>query len=69
MVCDTSTALVTACAPRAQARRPALYAKARDEGDRAVRTDAFEAMAAGERELAPGEWQETELLLWKPEAA
>ncbi|MER8098136.1 DUF402 domain-containing protein [Streptomyces goshikiensis] len=69
VVCDTGEALVTACAPGAQARWPALHAKARDEGDHAVRTEAFEAMAAGEWELAPGVWQETELLLWKPPAA
>jgi hypothetical protein len=34
-----------------------------------VRTEAFEAMATGEWELAPGWWQDTELLLWKPPAA
>ncbi|MFE3811737.1 DUF402 domain-containing protein, partial [Streptomyces sp. NPDC059131] len=34
-----------------------------------VRTEAFDAMAAGERELAAGVWQETDLLLWKPPAA
>ncbi|MFD8421032.1 DUF402 domain-containing protein [Streptomyces sp. NPDC059466] len=36
------------------------------DGDRSVRTEAFDAMATGEWELAPGMWQETELLLWKP---
>ncbi|WP_327379034.1 DUF402 domain-containing protein (plasmid) [Streptomyces sp. NBC_01216] len=69
VVSDTGKALVTACAPGTQARWPALYAKARADGDRSVRTEAFEAMAAGEWELASGVWQETELLLWKPRAA
>ncbi|MGR8012273.1 DUF402 domain-containing protein [Streptomyces hypolithicus] len=66
VIADTGEALVTACAPGAEARWPALYAKARAEGDRSVRTEAFDAMATGEWELAPGRWQETELLLWKP---
>ncbi|MFJ8539033.1 DUF402 domain-containing protein [Streptomyces sp. NPDC093591] len=48
------------------ARWPALYAKARADDDRSVRTEAFDAMATGEWELAPAVWQETELLLWKP---
>uniref|UniRef100_A0AAU2AF25 DUF402 domain-containing protein n=1 Tax=Streptomyces sp. NBC_00093 TaxID=2975649 RepID=A0AAU2AF25_9ACTN len=69
VVADTGAALVTACAPGAEARWPALYAKARADGDRSVRTEAFEAMAAGEWELADSRWQETELLLWKPPAA
>ncbi|MEV8312252.1 hypothetical protein AB0P36_34400 [Streptomyces flavidovirens] len=69
VIADTSEALVTACTPGAQARWPALYAKARAEGDRTVRTEACDAMAAGEWELAPGVWQETELLLWKPPGA
>jgi hypothetical protein len=56
---------VTACAPGAEARWPARYAKARADGDRSVRTEAFEAMATGEGELADSRWQETELLLWK----
>ncbi|MFI7240276.1 hypothetical protein [Streptomyces cyaneofuscatus] len=30
---------------------------------RSVRTEAFDAMATEEGELAPGVWQETELLL------
>ncbi|MDX3696333.1 DUF402 domain-containing protein [Streptomyces europaeiscabiei] len=30
-----------------------------------MRTEAFDAMATGEWEIAPGVWQETELL-WKP---
>lgn len=63
---DGSEALVTACAPGAEARWPALYAKARADGDRTVRAEAFEALATGEWELARGLWQETELLLWKP---
>ncbi|MEU6212711.1 DUF402 domain-containing protein [Streptomyces sp. NPDC047023] len=65
---DTDEALVTACAPGAQARWPDLYAKARTEGDRSVRTEAFEAMAAGRWDLAAGVWEETDLLLWKPPA-
>jgi len=64
VVADTGEALVTACAPGA--RWPALYAKTRADGDRSARTQAFEAMAAGEWELADSRWQETELLLWKP---
>ncbi len=47
----------------------ALYAKARPDGDRSVRTEAFEAMATGEWELADSRWLETELLLWKPPTA
>ncbi|MGP3635338.1 DUF402 domain-containing protein [Streptomyces sp. 24-1644] len=69
VVADTGEALVTACAPGAQALWPALYAKARVDGDRSVRTKAFDAMATGEWELAPGVWQEMELLLWKPPTA
>lgn len=60
---DTGEAVVTACAPGALTRRPALYAKTRADGDRMVRTEAFDAMATGEWELASGVWQETELLL------
>ncbi|MEU6245364.1 DUF402 domain-containing protein [Streptomyces sp. NPDC047024] len=66
VLADTSAALVTACAPGAEARWPALYAKARTAGDRAVRTEAFDAMAKGEWDLADSVWQETELLMWKP---
>nr|MDT0518654.1 DUF402 domain-containing protein [Streptomyces sp. DSM 41633] len=69
VVADTGEALVTACVPGAQARWPALYAQARAEGDRSVRTEAFDAMATGEWELAGAVWQETDLLLWKPPAA
>jgi hypothetical protein len=69
VVADTTEALVAACAPGAEARWPALYAKSRADGDRSVRTEAFNAMATGEWELAPGVWQETELLLWKPPTA
>ncbi|MFE9399870.1 DUF402 domain-containing protein [Streptomyces flavidovirens] len=65
VLADTGEALVTACAPGAEARWPTLYAKARAEGDRSVRTEAFDAMATGEWDLAPGRWQETQLLLWK----
>ncbi|MEU3174749.1 DUF402 domain-containing protein [Streptomyces sp. NPDC007000] len=66
VVDDTGEALVTACAPGAQARCPALYAQARAQEDRSVRTEAFDAMATGEWELAGAVWQETDLLLWKP---
>ncbi|MDX3853913.1 DUF402 domain-containing protein [Streptomyces sp. AK02-01A] len=68
VVDDTSAALVTACAPGAEVRWPSLYDKARTDGDRAVRTEAFDAMATGEWSLADSVWQETELLLWKPPA-
>ncbi|WP_225080288.1 hypothetical protein [Streptomyces sp. CoT10] len=66
---DTSEALVAACPPGAETRWPALYVKARADGDRAVRTEAFDAMASGVWELAAVAWQETELLLWKPPTA
>ncbi|MFD7018634.1 hypothetical protein [Streptomyces sp. NPDC059928] len=41
----------------------ALYAKARADGERSVRTQAFDVMATEEWELVRGVWQETELLL------
>ncbi|MFJ3498844.1 DUF402 domain-containing protein [Streptomyces sp. NPDC086091] len=69
VVADTSEALVAACPPGAETRWPALYVKARDDGDRSVRTEAFDAMATGVWELADAVWQETELLLWKPPTA
>ncbi|MFI5774510.1 DUF402 domain-containing protein [Streptomyces sp. NPDC051658] len=69
VLADTGEALVTACAPGAEARWPALYAKARDNGDRSVRTEAFDAMATGLWELADAVWRETDLLLWKPPEA
>ncbi|WP_406326038.1 DUF402 domain-containing protein [Streptomyces niveus] len=69
VVADTGEALVTACPPGAQARWPALYAQARGEGDRSVRTEAFDAMASGRWELTGAVWQETDLLLWKPPTA
>ncbi|MFI9311321.1 DUF402 domain-containing protein [Streptomyces triculaminicus] len=69
VVADTSEALVAACLPGAETRWPALYVKARADGDRAVRTEAFEAMASGVWELAAAVWQETELLMWKPPTA
>ncbi|MFF7369784.1 DUF402 domain-containing protein [Streptomyces tricolor] len=69
VVADTSEALVAACPPGAETRWPALYIKARTDGDRSVRTEAFDAMATGVWELADAVWQETELLLWKPPAA
>ncbi|MFF3343631.1 DUF402 domain-containing protein [Streptomyces flavidovirens] len=69
VVADTGEALVVACPPGAETRWPALYVKARDDGDRSVRTEAFDAMATGVWELTCAVWQETELLLWKPPAA
>ncbi|MGW7594908.1 DUF402 domain-containing protein, partial [Streptomyces rubiginosohelvolus] len=69
VVTDTSEALVAACPPGAETRWPALYVKSRADGDRAVRTEAFDAMASGVWELAAAVWQETELLLWKPPTA
>ncbi|MER5500111.1 MULTISPECIES: DUF402 domain-containing protein [unclassified Streptomyces] len=69
VVDDTDEALVTACAPGAEARWPVLYAKARADADRSLRTEAFDAMAAGRWELGAATWQETDLLLWKPPAA
>ncbi|MFD7997550.1 DUF402 domain-containing protein [Streptomyces mexicanus] len=69
VVADTSEALVTACPPGAETRWPVLYAKARSEGDRSVRMEAFDVMASGTWELVAGVWQETELLMWKPPAA
>ncbi|MEU5045988.1 DUF402 domain-containing protein [Streptomyces griseorubiginosus] len=66
VVADTGEALVAACPPGAETRWPALYVKARDDGDRAMRTEAFDVMASGVWELAAAVWQETELLLWKP---
>ncbi|MFF0201263.1 DUF402 domain-containing protein [Streptomyces sp. NPDC005017] len=69
VVSDTGQALVAACPPGAETRRPALYAKARADGDRSVRIEAFDAMSKGQWQLAYGVWQETELLLWKPASA
>ncbi|MFC8826992.1 DUF402 domain-containing protein [Streptomyces sp. NPDC057137] len=69
VIADTDEALVTACVPGAEVRWASLYAKARDDDDRSVRTSAFDAMATGEWELAPGVWQDTEVLLWKPPRA
>ncbi|MEU3188907.1 DUF402 domain-containing protein [Streptomyces sp. NPDC006923] len=69
VVDDTGAALVTACVPGTEVRWPSLYAKALADGDRAVRTEAFDAMATGEWSLADGVWQETEMLMWKPPAA
>ncbi|WP_053704910.1 DUF402 domain-containing protein [Streptomyces sp. WM6368] len=69
VVADTDEALVAACAPGAEVRWPALYAKARDDGDLSVRTEAFEAMATGRWDLVAAVWQETDLLLWKPPEA
>ncbi|WP_392674592.1 DUF402 domain-containing protein [Streptomyces sp. LN785] len=66
---DTDTALVTACCPGAETLWPALYARARSDGDPSLRTEAFEALSAGEWELASGRWQNTVLVLWKPPAA
>ncbi|MGY5118337.1 DUF402 domain-containing protein [Streptomyces sp. 900105755] len=66
VVGDLSDALVAACPPGAETRWPALYLKARADGDRTLRTEAFDAMACGAWELSAARWQETELLLWKP---
>ncbi|WP_345942768.1 DUF402 domain-containing protein [Streptomyces sp. SID486] len=66
VVADTGEALVAACAPGAETRWPALYVKARDDGDQSARTKAFDVMATGVWELVAAVWQETELLLWKP---
>ena len=69
VIADTDTALVTACCPGAEARWPSLYARARSTGEPSARTEAFEAMATGEWELASAVWQETVQMLWKPPAA
>ncbi|MGI5380420.1 hypothetical protein ACQEV2_40560 [Streptomyces sp. CA-251387] len=66
VIANTGETLVAACAPGARARWPALYAKARADSDRSVCTEAFDAMATGEWELAPVVCQETKLLLWRP---
>ncbi|MDN3294904.1 hypothetical protein QWM81_12745 [Streptomyces ficellus] len=63
VVADPSEALVAACPPGAETRWPALYVRARAEGNRAVRKEAFDAMATGTWVLADAVWQETELLL------
>ncbi|AEM88696.1 hypothetical protein [Streptomyces violaceusniger] len=59
---DTDTALVTACRPGAEARWPSLYTKARTDGDRSARIEAFDTMATGEWDLEAGLWQDTELV-------
>ncbi|WP_405444723.1 DUF402 domain-containing protein [Streptomyces achromogenes] len=69
VVSDTGQALVAACPPGAETRWPALYVKARTDGDRSVRTEAFDALATGTWELADAVWEETELLLWKQPGA
>ncbi|MDR3079767.1 MAG: DUF402 domain-containing protein [Streptomyces sp.] len=66
VISDNGDVLVTACAPGAQTRWPALYTQARADNDRSVRTEAFDAMAAGRWDLTLEVWQETELLIWKP---
>lgn len=66
VVADTGDALVTACALGAQARWPALCVQAPRTGGPHGAHGVFEAMAAGEWELAAGMWQETDLLLWRP---
>ncbi|WP_063729254.1 DUF402 domain-containing protein [Streptomyces sp. RTd22] len=68
VIADTDTALVTACCPGSEARCPSLYARARNSGEPSARTEAFEAMATGEWELASAVWQETVQMLWKPPA-
>ncbi|MFE4016612.1 DUF402 domain-containing protein [Streptomyces sp. NPDC059101] len=69
VLADTNQALVTACMPGAETRWPTLYARARTAGDPTARIKAFDAMAAGEWGLMPGQWQETELRMWKPPGA
>ncbi|WP_421110342.1 DUF402 domain-containing protein [Streptomyces sp. NEAU-S77] len=69
VIADTDTTLVTACCPGAEALWPSPYDRARSVGEPSVRTEAFEAMAAGEWELASAVWQETVQMLWKPPAA
>ncbi|WP_326578669.1 DUF402 domain-containing protein [Actinacidiphila glaucinigra] len=66
---DTSTGLVTACAPGAQTRWPVPYARSRAAGELSGRTDAMDALATGRWELTPGRWQDTELRMWKPPGA
>ncbi|MET9877613.1 DUF402 domain-containing protein [Actinacidiphila glaucinigra] len=66
---DTSTGLVTACAPGAHTRWPVPYARARAAGELSARTDAMDALATGQWELTPGRWQDTELRMWKPPTA
>lgn len=66
VVADGAEALVTACAPGGELRRPWRYVRACADGDRFPRCAAFEAMAMGELELVAGVWLDTELLLWKP---
>jgi len=65
---DSGSLLVTACCPGAEALWPALYAKARADGQLSARAEAFDAMAAGRWQMAPAVWQDTDLLLWKPPA-
>ncbi|NML52664.1 DUF402 domain-containing protein [Streptomyces sp. R302] len=68
-VADTEEALVAACAPGAQVRRPVLYEAARKSGDRMERGEALEQLAAGDWQLTEACWHDTELLLWKPPEA
>lgn len=48
VLADTVEALVTACAPGAHGLWPFLYARARAEGDRSVRTQAFDGTRPAE---------------------
>ncbi|MFH8476208.1 DUF402 domain-containing protein [Streptomyces sp. NPDC018000] len=66
VVADTDEALVTACCPGAGRRWPSLYARASIDGDRSLRTEAFDAMVTGNWDLTSGVWQETVMLVWKP---
>jgi len=66
VIADTEKALVTACCPGSGRRWPSLYARASAAGDRSLRNEAFQAMAAGAWDLTPGAWQETVMLIWKP---
>ncbi|WP_037801528.1 DUF402 domain-containing protein [Streptomyces sp. LaPpAH-108] len=66
---DTGDVLEAACAPGAETRWPALYAKSLAEDDRSKRTGAFDALAAGTSEQMSGRWRDTELRAWKPSTA
>ncbi|MFJ6540910.1 DUF402 domain-containing protein [Streptomyces sp. NPDC091385] len=69
VLADTGDALEAACAPGAETRWPALYAKSLAEGDRSDRGRAFDALATGMWEQTYGRWRETELRIWKPSTA
>ncbi|MFE5207735.1 DUF402 domain-containing protein [Streptomyces sp. NPDC056600] len=66
---DTGETLLAACPPGAETRWPTLYARARADEDRSIRLAAFDAMAADTWELTAATWQQTEVLLWRPQHA